>query len=257
MAAAPHPDPIHLWLGRLDPEGAFDEFERRAVRALVGEPQVFEARALLARPEQAPGAVILIAQGFACRAKDTADGTRQIISLLLPGDHACGAEFEMPPDHRIVALSDGRAAVIEAEAFRNLAAESPRFARAVRLALARETAIAREWIVNLGARSADARLAHLFCETMWRLRAAGVASGHSCRLMLRQQDMGDATGLSAVHVNRVLQKLRRAGLIRLDGEWLTFLDEERLEELADFAPDYLTIGRAAPAPALRSWPSRG
>src|SRR5215203_7306512 len=86
-------------------------------------------------------------------------------------------------------------------------------------ALWRETlidaAIFREWMLSIGRREAYARIAHLLCELLVRLRAVGLAEDHTCKLPITQAQMGDALGLSDVHVNRVLQALRGNGLITL------------------------------------------
>jgi CRP-like cAMP-binding protein len=101
--------------------------------------------------------------------------------------------------------------------------------------------IQREWTVNLGQRTAYERIAHLFCETYIRLRAAGQISGSSCDWPLRQIQIADATGLSAVHVNRTIQDLRDNGLIMLTGRRLTIPDLEALKGAALFDPNSLHL----------------
>ena len=75
-----------------------------------------------------------------------------------------------------------------------------------------EASIHREWVVNVAQRQARSRLAHLFCELMLRSREAGLAGeDHACPLPITQGDLSEATGLSAVHMNRTLQDLRAQG----------------------------------------------
>ena len=100
-------------------------------------------------------------------------------------------------------------------------------------------AIQREWAVNLGQRTAREHLAHLFCETFVRLRAVGLAEGSRCEMPLTQCDLGEATGMTSVHVNRTLQELRRDGLIVLHHRILTIPDFDALAEVAMFDPGYL------------------
>ncbi|MGC8064246.1 Crp/Fnr family transcriptional regulator, partial [Salmonella enterica] len=71
----------------------------------------------------------------------------------------------------------------------------------------------REWIVSIGARSAVVRLAHLFCEMYVRLERIGMTNGFTFALPLTQVDLSDATGLTAVHANRMLRQLREQGLV--------------------------------------------
>jgi len=104
-----------------------------------------------------------------------------------------------------------------------------------------EEAIAREWIVNVGQRNALERIAHLFCELLYRFRAVGLNQGNSCTLPLTQVELAETLGLSPVHVNRTLQELRRQKLITLEGGTLTIQDLEALKDVSFFNPDYLHL----------------
>ncbi|HEX8842043.1 MAG TPA: helix-turn-helix domain-containing protein, partial [Sphingomicrobium sp.] len=105
------------------------------------------------------------------------------------------------------------------------------------------TAIQREWTVNLGQRSAYERLGHLLVELYLRLKTVGRAQDGRCDFPLTQNDLADATGLTAVHVNRTLQELRRDGLIELERKQLRILDLERLKDVSMFNPNYLHLER--------------
>ena len=87
----------------------------------------------------------------------------------------------------------------------------------------------------------EQRIAHLLCEMLLRLRVVGLANGGQYELPVTQQELGDTTGLSNVHVNRVLQSLRRDGLITLKGKNLVILDVERLNAFSGFTPNYLHL----------------
>jgi CRP-like cAMP-binding protein len=104
-----------------------------------------------------------------------------------------------------------------------------------------DAAVFREWMVGLGRRSAYTRMAHLFCELMMRYRAIGLASDDSFKLSANQAELGDALGLSTVHVNRTLMNLRGDRLITLEGGVLSVLDWERLKEAAEFDLTYLHL----------------
>ena len=108
-----------------------------------------------------------------------------------------------------------------------------------------DEATAREWIVNVGRRSAVGRIAHLFCELHARLSVVGLVVQDGFRLPATQADLADTTGLSVVHVNRSLGHLRQERLIELAGRHLRILDLPRLHALAGFRPDYLHLGRHA------------
>src|SRR5205814_3611165 len=101
-------------------------------------------------------------------------------------------------------------------------------------------------IVALGRRSARGRVAYLVCEIVWRQRAVGIAEDHAVRLPFTQTDLGDMLGLTAVHINRVLQGFRRDELITLDRRRLTLLDIGRLQAIAGLTPEYLKLNSTPP-----------
>jgi CRP-like cAMP-binding protein len=111
-----------------------------------------------------------------------------------------------------------------------------------------EEAIAREWLVNVGQRNALERMAHLFCELLYRFRAVGLNQGLSCTLPLTQVELAETLGLSSVHVNRTLQELRRQKLITLNGGTLTIQNLRALEDLSFFNADYLHLDYDANKP---------
>jgi CRP-like cAMP-binding protein len=84
-------------------------------------------------------------------------------------------------------------------------------------------------------------MAHLVCELYLRLKAVGRVEGGTIHLPITQAELGDTLGLSTVHVNRVLQELRKEGLIRFQGDALTILDWERLKTVGEFTSTYLSL----------------
>jgi CRP-like cAMP-binding protein len=102
----------------------------------------------------------------------------------------------------------------------------------------------REWLAGVGRRSAYQRIAHLFCEVFVRLKAVDLAEELAFTLPITQAELADSLGLSAVHVNRVLQQLRAEGLIRSRGAHTTIGDWEGLKAAGDFDPSYLHLPAA-------------
>jgi CRP-like cAMP-binding protein len=206
------------------------------------------ARRDIIREGERPGAVILILEGWACRYKQLPDGRRQIVHFFLPGD-LCDANIfilkEM--DHSIGAITRVRFSEISPTDFEEMMAQSPRITRALWQNELVNAAVAREWVANVGQRTAYEALAHIFCEMFLRLKSAGLAEGDSCEWPLTQSDLADATGLTAVHVNRTLQELRRAGLIELSGKRLTILNLPMLMRVSLFNPNYLHLDFEKPS----------
>jgi CRP-like cAMP-binding protein len=182
----------------------------------------------------------IVLSGWLCRHKMLEDGRRQIVGFALPGD-SCDAHAHMLGriDHSISALTSATYAEVKRAAFEAIAAGERSVAEAFWCETLISSAIQREWIVNLGRRSALERVAHLLCELFERLRIVGQVENNSCDFPLTQMDAADAVGLSGVHVNRTLQELRAAGLIVLRGRTLTINDHRGLRDVALFSPGYL------------------
>ena len=123
---------------------------------------------------------------------------------------------------------------------------------AVGLAMWKETlvdaSIFREWIANVGRRDARARIAHLLCEFSLRLKIAGLGGEGEYELPMTQEQLGDATGLTAVHVNRTIKALEHDGLInRANPRSIQVGDWRKLAEVGDFDSNYLHIPHDEPA----------
>ena len=102
-----------------------------------------------------------------------------------------------------------------------------------------DAAIYREWIVNVGSRDAYSRIAHLICELYLRLKAVGLTNGSSFEAPITQTEIADPTGLSNVHVNRSIQRLRGEGLITLSKSTCTIENWGGLMKASEFDPTYL------------------
>ena len=106
-----------------------------------------------------------------------------------------------------------------------------------------EASIFREWLFNVERRDAQARMAHLLCEISARLEAAGLARELTYDLPMTQEQLGDALGLTSVHINRVLKELERGGLIRRRKREVTIIDWHRLRRATNFNERYLHLDR--------------
>ena len=100
-------------------------------------------------------------------------------------------------------------------------------------------------MISMGRRTAYEQIAHLLCELLLRLQAVGLAANKSYELPVTQNELGDAFGLSTVHVNRMLQALRSAELVTSNGKIVTIPDLQRLIEVAGFDPSYLEVRGAS------------
>jgi len=184
----------------------------------------------------------LVLEGLVCRYKTVENGNRQILSLHIPGDipdlHSLHIE---QMDHSLGTLSDSRVGFIPHEAVLRLSRKSYRIAEAFWREALIDAAVFREWMVGIGRRSAQSRLAHFLCEFSTKMRAVGLSDGIRFELPMTQTEIGDALGLSTVHTNKTLKVLRDAGLIELRGRRLKLLDWDALCELGEFDDAYLHL----------------
>jgi CRP-like cAMP-binding protein len=186
----------------------------------------------------------LVLTGLAARTKILRDGERQIMALLVPGD-LCDVEVFILDalDHNITAMSQTTCVLIPAKVVEDLLTESSKITKALWWSTMTDSAILREWIVDHGSRDARERVAHLFYELLIRYRVIGETTDDSLPFLMTQEDLADATGMTAVHVNRTLQELRGEGLIELKGKVLTVLDPQHLRQTAKYETNYLHLMR--------------
>jgi CRP-like cAMP-binding protein len=171
-----------------------------------------------------------------------ADGRRQITAFHVLGDFVDLPSFLFKrTDHAIAAAGPCRVGVVPHESLTRILEVHPHPTRLLWLSTAADVAIHREWIVALGRRSALSGMAHLFCELFVRLKAVWMVKDQVFRFPLTQAELGDALGLSTVHVNRIAQELRGDGLITWRGGMVTITDWCRLQNLAEFNPTYLDL----------------
>lgn len=179
------------------------------------------------------GDFVAVLEGLAIRHQELGDGRRQILAILLPGD-LCAADS-------VTSLTRVRVARIERADLDAIQRNHPAIAQALRRAAEISEAIVCAWMVNLGQRRAHERVAHLFCELACRMQGADLLrAGCMFDLPLTQQALGCALGLTSVHINRVLQRLRAEALLEFRSGVVRIRDLVRLQALAGFDPAYLT-----------------
>jgi CRP-like cAMP-binding protein len=167
-------------------------------------------------------------------------GGRQILNAILPGDIVgFPASFFNRSIFSVMAATTMSLHRVSFDAFTALCQQRPNIATALIWFAAREASIYAHHLVNAGRRAPLERVGHFLLETHFRLKAVGCASEDSFELPLSQEGIGDALGLSAPHVNRMLSELRHQGLIGIQNHTIKILDRAALQILAEFEPSYL------------------
>jgi CRP-like cAMP-binding protein len=231
---------------KLEQHVEFDPAERQRLEKLLSDhpTETFARGAKILTEGQKVGFIHIILTGMAARSKTLESGSRQIMALLVPGD-VCDLEVFVlaAMDHDIVALAETTCTVIPAKIIEGLLTESTTLTKALWWSTMTDSAVLREWIVNHGSRDSLERLAHLMCELLIRYRIVGEAVDDSFPFLLTQEELADATGMTPVHLNRMIRQLRGDGLIDLSGKVLKILDPQRLLDVAKYDSAYLHLTR--------------
>lgn len=232
-------------VAKLETRACLADDDRDALNALYLDARDVAARRTLIREGDRPDHVHLMVEGWAARYKLLPDGARQITAFLIPGDF-CDLHVTIlgEMDHNIATLTRSRVAFIP-RAMMDRLTDRASLAKAFWWATLVDEAVLRSWIVNIGRRDAFEAVGHLICELYVRMKNIGLADDHHFEVPLTQEEIGDALGLTSVHVNRVLQRLRADDLISFSQGMLTIHEYRRLEKASGFNPNYLHIERGA------------
>lgn len=216
--------------------------ERLAIQRLPARLRAIPAGGDITSEGESPGESSIIIEGFAARSKILAQGKRQLTAFHIAGDFVdLHSLLLRSMDHSVVALTDCAVANVSHGFIRQIDAAHPHLGRVLWLTTLVDAAIHRQWIVAMGRRSSAGQVAHIFCELFLRLKAVNLTAGFSYRLPITQEDLSDAMGLSVVHVNRTLRRLRMVGLMTWRDQIVTIHDLEQLKQIAEFDPEYLNL----------------
>jgi len=204
----------------------------------TSQTRQFAARDLI-REGDRPGPVFVVLSGWACRYKILPSGTRQITSFMLPGD-SCDLHIAIldEMDHSIQTITKASIATISRPTMEEMLDRSPRIGRALYAAQLIDEATLRAWIVSMGRRSSVERVA-LMCELYVRLQSVHGLQSSTVELPVSQLLLADALGMSPVHINRVIRRLREAGVMEISRRSLRITDPIGLVRVAGFDENYL------------------
>ena len=227
-------------ISKLFPRMALPIEDERAVLRMASAPRrASKGECLIEEGLESPSLLILYS-GMARAVRILSDGIQQIVAVFVEGDTLNAGEIVFRQSRNSVyALTPAIYISIPLGQLNDLIASRPAIARALWLETAAQAAIQQEWMIWLGQRPAQSRLAHFLCELSHRLQLAGRSPSAAVEFPLTQGDLADALGLSTVHVNRSLQVLRSQGLIELTRSRLAILDKAGLYAIAEFDPQYL------------------
>jgi len=222
---------------------ALTDADEAAVRALPHVVRSYHSATYVIREGERPQRYCdFIQDGFSFHQKLTAAGERQIVAINLPGDFIdLQYMFLSVADHNVQALTNLDVVGVDREALQQLALAHPNVGKAMWVDALVEASIGREWVLNVGRRTARARITHILCEVFLRMKAAGLCIDDRFELPLTQEQLADATGMTTVHVNRTLKSLAVDGIIHRDKRYVSFSDWKTVSAIGDFSALYLHL----------------
>jgi CRP-like cAMP-binding protein len=221
--------------------------DRDSLLSLPFRYELADAEQQLVREGANPKECCVLLSGYAFRHKVTQDGKRQILSFHVAGDILDLQHMKLSTaDHSVDAMTAADIAWVSHYDLSQLLDRSPRIADALWRDALIDSSIFREWVLNVGRRDARSRLAHLLCEFAARREAAQLGDGDEFDLPMTQEHIADATGLTVVHVNRMLRALSSDGVITHQGRSLKVNSWARLRGIAGFDPTYLHMVDSMP-----------
>lgn len=237
-------DPVADLVRKLRLRDEVSDREAEVLRSAIAEVQRFPAGKTLVRNGATVTQSTLLIDGLISRYKDLPDGQRQIMEVHVAGDFVDLHGFLLKRlDHNVGALTAVTVGFVPHEALARITAEEPHLSRMLWLSTLMDASIQREHILSMGRRPALARIGHLLCELCMRLEVVGLAKGRSFAFPLTQLDLADATGLTSIHVNRMLRQLREQKLVTFRNGRVDIHDWEGLQAASDFDPNYLHLER--------------
>ena len=234
--------PLTPMLRKLEYWAFLNDEDRQALLALPHTLKTIEPHHYIVREGDKPAHSCVMLSGLTYRHKVVKTGARQIFAIHMSGDIVDLQNSLLGiADHNVQALTKSKVAFIPREAVTQLAFERPAVGRALWHDTLVDGSIFREWIANVGRRDARTRISHLLCEFALRLEAAGLGNHMEWELPMTQEQLADCTGLTSVHVNRMLQTLGKDGLISRTRRAVIVNDWKALADAGDFESTYLHL----------------
>ena len=237
------PKALHRTLERLLAHSQIPDEDRKNLENLAIDERLFDPGSFIIREGDFPREIFILISGFCIRHKISKDGYRQIVGINIAGDiinlHNLGLDES---DHNVQMLTRSVVAAVPKDEMRCLLYNGGGAIGAALLSASLiESSIYREWILNNGRRDSRTRIGHLLCELSVRLELSGMGSGQAYDLPMTQEQLGDALGITAVHVNRSLKFLARDGLIKQVGRRISFPNWNKLKDEMGFNARYLYV----------------
>ena len=206
-----------------------------ALAPLASSSHVVPARRTICHPKEWSDTIPVICQGWAASSITLLDGRRQILAFLLPGDLVSTACLLEPMSGRTVeAITEVTCRKFSRNDLKTFLFQRPAMLEKLSKTWVEERTQADQLALDLGRRTADERIARLILSLADRLAKRAKVNGQIMEFPLRQRHIADATGLTPVHVSKVLGEFQRAGLVEIVRRTLSIHNETELRRVADW-----------------------
>ncbi|UZK66702.1 Crp/Fnr family transcriptional regulator [Sphingomonas sp. M1-B02] len=238
---------LHAFVHRLTSRSILTEDEINAILALDGHEVVVAAHSDFVRMGEHVDHSCLVVDGLVGRFGQNSNGARQITCLHIPGDMADLPSVVSPKSGwGLAAMTRTKILRVPHAELRRIAAKHPGIAEAFWRDCVADGSIFSEWVVNVGRRDALTRVAHLLCEMAIKNELAECGTKRYFPFPIVQADLGDATGLTTVHVNRTLKELRERSIVTVRSGAVTIHDWDQLVYAGDFDVAFMLLDGPSP-----------
>ncbi|MDP5280123.1 Crp/Fnr family transcriptional regulator [Sphingomonas sp. DG1-23] len=235
-------DYFEAWISKMHALNTLQESDIAAIRKLPTRSVEITSGTTIISEGQLVSECCILLEGFACRSKLNREGGRQIVSFHMAGDMLDIQHLLFDKaDHNVEAISAATVVFFPMADLRKIVDDNSGIAKALWRDCLVDASIFREWVLNVGRRDAKSRVAHMLCEFAARREAAGLGSPERFDLPMTQEQIGDATGLTAVHVNRMLRQLEEEGVFERNGRNVRISDWAQMKRVAEFDDGYLHL----------------
>jgi len=235
-------DPRGLIAKSLSEHSKIQVFDNEALGRLKARTRNFEAGSYVFREGVPFSEYVFVISGYLFRQKQTVDGYRQIVSLIIPGDIVNPENrFVNNLDYNVVCAEKSSIGYVQKSEFESLIDSHPSIRLAVDLTTTAESRQLREWMLNIGGRSARTRVAHFLNEFAARTKLRGLSDGLHFSLPMSQEQIGNSVGITPVHVNRAIRSLVESGLINHTNRKYEIVDINGLRQAGQFSEKFLSV----------------
>ncbi len=205
------------------------------IRKLHEKTAVFDKHQEILGSKDTQAKCLIVNKGWACRYTYLSNGSRQVINYYLPGDIINLSALNMSKaDYAIFSITSMHVSEYKPDTLQNLCTLHPKLESLCDLILDNEETLLVDQVVRIGRRSAYERTVHLLLELYHRLKAVGQTVDNTFSMPLTQGLLADTLGMSFVHMNRTLHKLRNDNLIDIQSGKIILLDFNKLAEIAEY-----------------------